>query len=239
MLDQKPLIGITAGFDYNENKLYINNGYYESIIMVGGLPIIIPVTQGGDYLCDMTKRCDGFLISGGPDVDAKHWNEYNYKFNGRISPIRDEMELFIVREAVDMNKPVFGICRGVQVLNIALGGTIYQDIYSQIVNNNLQKHLQEAPVWYPTHNVIVEKDSRIYKSHGKVVLRVNSFHHQAIKDVAPGFAATSTCEDGVIESIEHKSNKFAVGVQWHPELMWEKDVVFLELFKDFVNCCKC
>ncbi|NLD47515.1 MAG: gamma-glutamyl-gamma-aminobutyrate hydrolase family protein [Clostridiaceae bacterium] len=237
MLDKKPLIGITAGFDYSENKLYINSGYYEGIINAGGLPVVLPVTRNIDCYNSLIMEFDGFLLSGGPDVDAKHWHDKNYVFNGEISPYRDELEIFIVREAIKRNKPVFGICRGAQVINIALGGTIYQDIYSQINNDNLEKHSQQAPKWYPTHNIHIEKWSRIYKSHAKDTIRVNSFHHQAVKDLAPGFKVSSRCEDGVVESIEHETCTFAVGVQWHPELMWERDRTFLKLFEDFVECC--
>lgn len=235
---KKPLIGVTAGFDYGENKLYINNGYYEGVINAGGLPVILPVTKDIDCVNSLIDEFDGFLLSGGPDVDAKYWHERNYVFNGEISPYRDEMEILIAREAVNRNKPIFGICRGAQVINIALGGTIYQDIYAQIKKDSLEKHSQQAPKWYPTHNIHIEEGSKIYKSHAKSTIRVNSFHHQAVKDVAPGFKVSSRCEDGIIESIEHETCTFAVGVQWHPELMWKKDRTFLKLFEDFVESCR-
>ncbi|MFZ5986206.1 MAG: gamma-glutamyl-gamma-aminobutyrate hydrolase family protein [Bacillota bacterium] len=238
MLDQRPLIAITPGFDYNGNKMYIHRGYYEGISLAGGLPVLLPTTEDEGMLSDIIERFDGFLLSGGPDVDASYFGEWNYKYTGEISPYRDKMEIFIAREVVSRNKPVFGICRGIQVLNVALGGTIYQDVYSQIKDRELVKHSQDAPRWYPTHNINIEKGSKVYESHGKEIVCVNSFHHQAVKDLAPGFEVTSRCDDGIIESIENPKCRFAVGVQWHPELMWEKDSAFLKLFENFVNACR-
>jgi putative glutamine amidotransferase len=233
-----PIIGITAGFDYSENKLYINNGYVEAIRLAGGLPVLLPVTDDTEFLKGIIDRFDGFLLSGGSDLDARHWGEPNYTFGGEISPIRDEMEIFIAREAIASNIPILGICRGCQVMNVALGGTLYQDIYAQLNGKDIYKHWQSAPKWYPTHDIFIEKDTKVFKAHHEDTIGVNSFHHQAVKDVAPDFIVSSRCGDGIIESIEHKSCKFAVGVQWHPELMWEKDKTYLKIFVKFVTLCK-
>lgn len=238
MSNNRPLIGITPGFDYNENKVYINRGYFDAISLSGGMPVLIPITEDEGLLREIVEYFDGFLLSGGSDVDAVHWGELNYRYNGEISPYRDKMELFIAREAVGKDKPILGICRGMQVLNIALGGTIYQDIYSQIKDVELIKHSQSAPKWYPTHKIKVEKGSRVFKAHNNDYINVNSFHHQAVRDVAPGFIITSRSDDGIIESIEHESCKFAVGIQWHPEVMWEKHSLHLMMFGVFVTSCK-
>jgi Predicted glutamine amidotransferases len=118
-----------------------------------------------------------------------------------------------------------------------MGGTIYQDIYSQIKDNNLLKHQQEAPRWYPSHNIKIMRNSRIFDCFGTESAKVNSFHHQAIKDVAIGYKVTADSSDGVIEAIEYIGEQFAVGVQWHPETMWEKDIKYFEIFKVFVDSC--
>ncbi|WP_010681256.1 gamma-glutamyl-gamma-aminobutyrate hydrolase family protein [Acetivibrio cellulolyticus] len=238
MPNSRPIIGISAGFDYSENRLFINNGYIEAIRLAGGLPVLLPVTNDTELLKHIIGRFDGFLLSGGSDVDARFWGEPNYTFGGEISPLRDEPELFIAREAIAADKPILGICRGCQVMNIAMGGTIYQDIYAQQVGKEIYKHSQNAPKWYPTHDIFIEKDTKVFKAHQEEIIRVNSFHHQAVKDVAPGFIVSSRCGDGIVESIEHISCKFAVGVQWHPELMWEKDNTYLKIFVKFVALCK-
>jgi len=238
MTSRKPIIGITPGIDYGENKLYINNGYMEAIRLAGGLPVLLPLTDDVEFLKNTIARFDGILLSGGSDVDAKYWGEPNYTYGGEISPLRDEMEIFTAKEAIASDKPILGICRGCQVMNIALGGTIYQDIYEEQKGKLLYKHSQNAPKWYPTHEIYIEKDTKVFKAHKEEIIRVNSFHHQAIKDVAPGFIVSSRCGDGIIESIEHTSCKFAVGVQWHPEVMWEKDATHLKLFIKFVSSCQ-
>lgn len=237
MGNNRPIIGITPWFDYGENKMYINRAYCEAISLSRGMPVLLPVAEDEDLLSEMIDKFDGFLLSGGSDVDAVHWGEWNYKYNGEISPLRDRMELFIAKEAVAKDKPIFGICRGIQVLNVALGGTLYQDIYSQNKEIELIKHSQNAPKWYATHKVKLKEGSIVQRAHGSDLIGVNSFHHQAVKDLAPDFIITARSEDGIIEAIEHEGCKFAVGVQWHPEHMWQKDLSFLNLFRCFVESC--
>jgi putative glutamine amidotransferase len=234
-IDRKPLIGITANYEYEKESLNINKGYCDAVNKAGGLAVVIPFSDDIDFLENMFLRCDGFLISGGPDVEPKYYGEENLPINGSISPLRDFVELFFARKAIEKNKPVFGICRGVQVINVALGGTLYQDIYKQIQDRELIKHRQEAPKWYPTHDIVIEKGSRVCKSLKSERIGVNSFHHQAIKTLAPGMIITSRASDGIIESIEHSQHRYAVGVQWHPEIMWQKNPTFLGLFEDFVD----
>lgn len=231
----KPLIGVTPWYDYENQMTYIKRGYMEGIIEAGGLPMLLPVTVDDDILGELAGRCRGFLLSGGPDVDASIYKEYNMPFNENISPYRDHMEIFIVRNAIEKGKPVFGICRGVQVMNAALGGTLYQDIKSQVRDRDVLKHSQEAPKWYPTHDICIEPDSRVSRAFGSEYARVNSYHHQAVKDIAPGFKVTSRAPDGIIESIEYTDHPFAVGVQWHPELMWQEDRTHLKLFQQLVR----
>lgn len=236
-MGNRPLIGITPWYNYEEGKLFIKDGYYEAIIRSGGLPVLLPLITEESLLDEYMKKCDGFLLAGGPDLDAMYYNENNMPYNGEISPDRDVMELHISKRAIEMNKPILGICRGIQVMNAALGGSLYQDIHVQVKDRNLIKHSQSAPKWYPTHNVFVEKDSKVWELFKKGQVQVNSFHHQAVKDVAPCFRITARSEDGIIEAIEHINCKFAVGVQWHPELMWQKNESFLGVFKALVKSC--
>lgn len=232
---RKPKIGITPNYDYEKDVISINRGYCDAIQKSGGLGIILPLNEDMDFLQSIIQECDGFLLSGGSDVDAKYYGEVNLPVNGRISPIRDRVELFIAKKAIEDNKPVMGICRGIQIMNVAMGGSLYQDIYSQIKDKEILKHFQDAPKWYPTHEIYIEKGSRVREIMGLERLEVNSFHHQAVKDLAPGMKATSRTYDGIIESIEYSGHRFAIGVQWHPELMWQRDPVFLNLFAELVD----
>lgn len=242
----RPLIGITPAYSYDEEKIYINDGYMEAVNRAGGLAILLPLTDDEDMMLEFVKRCDGFLLSGGPDIDAKYYNENNMSINGKISPLRDVMEIYIVKKAFETRKPIFGICRGIQILNVAMGGTLYQDINTQLKEQPILKHSQDAPKWYPFHEIYIKKDSIVQEAFKTNIARVNSFHHQAVKDVAPGFEITSKAPDGVIESIEYggqyvdeyNDKPFMIGVQWHPEIMWKKDMVYLKIFEYFISEAK-
>lgn len=238
MNKNRPVIGITAGYNYDKKLAFIKEGYCEGVNEAGGIAIMLPLTDNEEILLQMIDTCDGFLLTGGPDVDAKYFDEENLPFNQEISPIRDAVELFIAKKAIKLNKSVLGICRGIQVMNVALGGNLYQDIHAQIKDSILIKHSQDAPKWYPTHKVSIKRGSKLWNTCKNDIISVNSFHHQAIKDVAKDCQVTAKSSDGIIEAIEHIENKFAVGVQWHPELMWQSDPEFLNLFKDFIISCK-
>ncbi|NMB96452.1 MAG: gamma-glutamyl-gamma-aminobutyrate hydrolase family protein [Clostridiaceae bacterium] len=237
MASSRPFIGITPSYEYDEEKIYLNNNYVESINRAGGLPMILPLTEDQEVISQIAENCDGLLVSGGPDVDAMCYNEENMPCNGSISPLRDAMEIALVKEVFKLKKPIFGICRGIQVLNVAMGGTLYQDISSQIKNSNVLKHSQAAPRWYPTHEISIIRNSHshVWSSFNCNTIRVNSFHHQAVKNVAPGFKVTSLAKDGIIESIEYDGDIFVLGVQWHPEHMWLKDPIYLRIFELFVE----
>lgn len=232
-----PLIGLTCGIDYEKELAYVKNGYFRAIHKCGALAVLIPVDNLFSEK-ELIHKLDGLLLTGGPDVDPMFFKEEAYTFNGNISPERDKQELALAELAFYAGKPILGICRGAQVLNVAMGGTIFQDIKSQTDTKFLLKHDQQAPKWYPTHNISITIGSKVEKYFNNTSARVNSFHHQAIKDVAPGFAATAVSSDGIIEAIEYTGDKYAVGVQWHPETMWEKDDIHLKVFEDFVVECK-
>ena len=237
MITTKPLIGVTPAYDYENGVINCHKDYCEAINKSGGAAIIISGFQDDDILLEIFERCDGFLISGGPDADPKHYGEKTLPFCGTISPYRDYLENFIIKKALECNKPILGICRGMQMLNVAAGGTLYQDIYMQNKDKEILQHSQEAPKWYPIHDIHIEKDSIIWKSFQADTFSVNSFHHQAVKDLAQDFKSTSHSSDGIIESIEHKNHKFAVGVQWHPERMIETNLIYKRIFDEFIRSC--
>lgn len=236
-MKNRPLIGITPFYDYDKGQTYIKRGYCEGIVEAGGVPVVLPVVCEEELLSDLFSHISGLLLAGGPDVDAKYFSEPNMPCNGTISPFRDAMEIYLARKAISEGMPVLGICRGIQVMNIAMGGNIYQDIYTQVRDKALIKHSQEAPTWYPAHEVTLEEGSKIRQAYGVEKLEVNSFHHQALKDAAEGFEITAGAPDGTIEAVEYNGHPFAVGVQWHPELMWKEDRLHLKLFEAFVESC--
>lgn len=213
------LIGVTMSYDYNKNQAKINENFFRAIELAGGLPVCIPPIRNEAALKDLSKRLDGLVLSGGPDVDPMHYNEKPIPQLGNIDPDRDTTEILITREMFELKKPILGICRGTQVLNVAFGGKLIQDI--AVYLNNPLKHDQDAPRWHKSHEIeICEENSIIFRLFGHRRLRVNSFHHQAIKEVAPGFKVCATAPDEIIEAIESvDKDRFCVGVQWHPEEM--------------------
>lgn len=230
----RPVIGITAGFQEEEKRYHLSADYTEGIYRAGGLPVILP-SLPPEAVPLIVTAIDGLLLSGGGDLDPYHFGEEPSPQTGQISPRRDSFELSIAREALSRRLPILGICRGMQVLNVAGGGTIYQDLSLGI--RQPLKHYQEAPRWYTTHQITIREGSKLAAIFRTTTLRVNSFHHQAVKKVAPDFAPTAWAPDGVIEAIEAVTHPFAIGVQFHPEGMWEKDPLFLELFIALITAC--
>ncbi|MBX6395573.1 MAG: gamma-glutamyl-gamma-aminobutyrate hydrolase family protein, partial [Alicyclobacillaceae bacterium] len=173
------------------------------------------------------------MLTGGVDVDPAFFGEEPSRGLGEVCPQRDTFEMALVEEAFLRNVPVLAICRGMQVMNVVAGGTLIQDLGSQ-GRGNLQ-HRQKAPRWHGSHRIEVVPGSKLAAILGAEELRVNSFHHQAVKDVAPGMQVSATSSDGVVEAIESSLHRFAVGVQWHPENMWRRDPVQFRLFEALVR----
>lgn len=229
----QPVIGITCSLDQNTDRSYLTQYYVRAVEAAGGVPVALPVLKNISLGSHQLAKVDGLLLSGGVDVDPAYFQEEPQPWLGEITPERDWYEIELVSQAFEQKMPILAICRGMQVLNIAAGGNVYQDI-SRGFKNPL-KHNQQAPRWYPTHRLDVESGTRLAEILQSESLRVNSFHHQAVKHVAPGFAASARSSDGVIEAIERTGEVFNVGVQFHPECMWERDPKLLELFKALVK----
>jgi len=214
----KARIGVSCGTVPEGGKLVLDLEYVEAILRTEAIPLVIPPDLPEESLAEILQNLDGLLLSGGPDVDPVHFGEEPLPGMGRIDPGRDRVELGLARLALETGMPVLGICRGAQVLNIAAGGDIFQDLPSQA--GPLLRHAQQpTPMTYPTHAVRVETGSRLNAITKTETLRVNTWHHQAVRKVAPGFAVSATAEDGVIEAIEKAGATFVMGVQFHPESM--------------------
>ena len=235
--EPKPLIGITG--NYANETCTLAEGYYQSVLQAGGIPLIIPPFWPDDRLGELLDRLDGILFSGGGDINPLLLGEEPIRELHSITPERDMQEMLLARMAYDRQIPMLGICKGIQVINAALGGTNYQDIYSQREGTHI-KHSQDQDRRFPSHTVRFTATSLLaslfseFLSGANVVpaecaatesqqteptyrLAVNSFHHQACKDVAPGLKVSAVSEDGIIEAVESSEFKSILAVQWHPE----------------------
>lgn len=236
---KKPLIGIVGNLLFDEggmfpgyDRSYVNNDYIQSTVMAGGAPFILPVIGDYEAVKRQVETVDGIIISGGYDVDPLIYGEEPSQKQGGLCPERDQYDLMVVKAAMELKKPILGICRGMQILNAALGGTVHQDL-SQVEGCYI-KHNQGSRPEVGSHSVTVEKRTRLYEILGEEVL-TNSFHHQVLKDIAPGFKVSARAKDGVVEAFEMEEG-FVIGVQWHPEMMTRKgNQIMLGLFKKLVE----
>ena len=229
---RRPIIGITGNYD--TGKCTLLEGYYRSVLEAGGTPLIIPPFDDTDAMASLLDRVDGLIFSGGGDINPLYLGEEPQRQLGGINPARDWHELMLMRLATNRQIPVLGICRGLQVMTAALGGKLYQDIYTEA--SAMLKHSQDTERHVCTHTVRLEPTSLLSQLFGTEVLPVNSFHHQAVREAAPGFAVVATSPDGLIEAVESTQHKSMLGVQWHPECMiLGGDRTMLPLFEWLVS----
>lgn len=196
--------------------------YVEGVARAGGVPLVLPPVAGSNGVESIVDSLDGLLLSGGSDLHPGYYGEEPVPELGAVIPERDEFEMALVEVALRRRMPVFGICRGMQVLNVALGGTLYQDLASQ-VGPDLVVHRQETPKWQPTHEVEFYARTQTAQISGSDVIKVNSYHHQAIKDLSDELVVSACSSDHVVEAVEHRnvSEQWIVAVQWHAEAMRE------------------
>jgi len=232
----KPLIGITStivSLTPPYRGAYVADVYFTGIAKAGGTPIIIPLVEEEDVWQDILGRVDGIIFTGGSDIHPLTYGEDVHPKIGELYPMRDRVELMAAQYALKLDKPVLGICRGCQLLNVAMGGTLYQDINSQRENSFL--HMQTAPRDEGTHYVSLDQDSRLARIFQAKRILTNSFHHQAIKTLAPGLKKVAEANDGIIEAFESLMHTFVMGIQFHPEMMWHRDPEMSKIATHFVN----
>lgn len=243
----KPIIGIPSDqlIEVNprmpdDHPAYAPHDVKEAIYAGDGIPIIIPFPDRVNACQKAAKEqaqfFDGLLLPGGPDVDPLYYDEDPVNGLGMTLSAKDEFEIALIKETLAAGKPIFGICRGIQILNVALGGTLYQDLPSQNKEATIQ-HTQATLGHYPTHRITLTAQSKLAELFGDKIV-VNSRHHQAVKKVAPGLKVTATAADGVIEAVESATGDQILAVQWHPENLWQKDPEQFKLFADFIERTK-
>lgn len=234
MAVQKPLIGLVCG-NHREYPTanFVNRAYIEAILAAGGTPVLIPF-QPKENLRQIVDLLAGIVVPGGVDVDPMRYGESPSPGCGKVDPDWDEQDLNVLGLALERDLPVLAICRGMQVLNVAYGGSLVQDIASEV--DQAIKHRQEAPVWHATHTIRLEEGNLLADIWADAPLKVNSFHHQAVKTLGNGLRVAATAPDGIIEAVEAVDRRFVLGVQWHPELMIEHCPGSRSLFTRFVAC---
>jgi putative glutamine amidotransferase len=244
----RPLIALTgvpivAGgvLGWRQGAVACTTAYLEAIQRAGADPVIVPPVPVDQAEAEARLgRFDGLLLVGGGDIDPVLYGQEPHSETGHVSPVRDGFEIPLLRAAIDRGLPTLCICRGVQVLNVALGGTLFQDLPSQMGHSVLLGHRQETPKWQPTHEVEVDAGSQVAGIMGTGELKVNSYHHQAVKDLATGLVAVAHAPDGVVEAVEWRdlSQRWLVGVQWHAEAMRDAAPQHRKLFEAHVSAAE-
>jgi putative glutamine amidotransferase len=234
----KPIIGLTSQYEQliDKKMVRVNNTYIEAVKQSGGIPLILPILDKVEDLDEILKILDGIILTGGEDISSLSFGEEPIKEVDTICLARDKIEKELFHSAYEKNIPILGICRGLQIINISLGGTLYQDINTQLPNS--LGHLCTHNVHQGYHTIKLKEDSKLYNIFKTEELIVNSQHHQSIKDLGRDLKITSTTKDGIVESIESTNDKFVLGVQFHPEAMIHEDNDFIFLFNYFMEICK-
>lgn len=229
-------MGILPLFDSEKDSYWMLPGYIEGIKEAGGLPIMLTFTDDKEDVQRFASMCGGFVFTGGQDVEPKVYGEEKKDICGEICENRDKLEEMLLKIALDGDKPILGICRGLQFINGATGGTLFQDIETECPSN--VNHRQKPPYDKPIHSVSVEKESPLFELLGKESLSVNSCHHQAIKKLSPKLSAMAKAPDGIIEAVYMPDKKFVWATQWHPEFLHKVDEDSRKIFKAFIEAIK-
>lgn len=238
----KPVIGISGSVIIDDggifpgyHRSYVNDDYIDSVVQNGGIPFIIPFNQDTEVIQAQMENVQGLILSGGHDVDPHNYGEEPEQKLGNIWPERDKFDMLLLKLAEKKHIPVLGICRGAQIINVAHGGTLYQDLSYR--PEKTLKHSQGQTPTLVTHTVKTVKGSKIADLLETDSLQTNSFHHQLLKDIAPDFKVSARCVDGVVEGIENKDAS-VIGVQWHPEMLHRVSKVQNNLFKYVIDNAK-
>ena len=231
----KPIIGITAVASFDEKMHSQRVTYAQAVWGVGGEAILLPCNSDKSNCGQIVNMLDGLLVPGGYDIDPELYGENIDEGCGLFNRSEDEYDMELIRQAVAQKKPVFAICRGMQIVNVLYGGTLYQDIPTQYAEKIV--HTKIVPEEENFHTVNIEKDSYLAKVLGKTEeVKVNTSHHQAVKVVAKGFKVTAKASDGIIEAMENEDATILC-VQWHPERLQDMEI-YQKLMKDFMDRCK-
>ncbi len=235
-MKQKPTIGLTMRLESATRRFYLGRDYCEALEGMGAIPFHIALISNENYIKEALKILDGVLLPGSDtDVDPLRFGEEPHPNLGRVIPEKDETDFLVLAEAEKLGIPVLAICFGMQILNVFRGGTLIQDIKSQIPNSI--KHEQGAPFYRESHTINVKKKSLLSRLITTNEVKINSHHHQAIKGLGKNLKISATAKDGIIEGIEDtRAKRFNFGVQWHPEHSWKTNELSRKIFETFIEC---
>lgn len=237
----KPTIGITPDFTPGDEKseptCFLRNRYIMAVEKCGGIPVILPLTRSHEVISSLLDKINGLMLTGsGSDIDPSVYGEEK-KFDFKImSHERSAFELRIVKMAMEREMPIIGICGGMQMINVAAGGSLYQDIRSELPGS--LAHQKEEAKDLPNHPITIREGTLLLKITNLTQVKVNSSHHQCLKKVAPGFIVNAISPDGVIEGIERGKKGFVIGLQWHPEYLFNDDPANRRIIDAFLRQCK-
>ncbi len=241
-----PVIGINCSSNWPKTEVLnparaLQNSlpfaYVRAVELAGGLPMLLPLVGKRQLIAQLVDEIDGLLLSGGVDVDPHHFGQSPHPKLGRQDVDKDRFESVLIPLALKKKRlPILGICRGIQALNVFCGGTLHQDV--SLAGDSVLKHQQETDQSVPTHTLLIEPGTRLHRIFGKRRLRANSYHHQVVDKVAPGWVVSARTEDGLIEGIEKPGKRFLVGFQPHPELLVEDYPEFRKLFRALVDAAR-
>jgi putative glutamine amidotransferase len=235
MMQTRPRIGITMRLEQTTNRFYLGRDYSEAVEAAGGLPVHISLIPKAEYIDSVVAQLDGILLPGSDsDVDPLRYGQQPHPQLGTVLTIKDETDLLVIAAAERRRIPIFAICFGMQVLNVSRGGTLIQDINSQVPG--AIKHEQGPPRDRPSHRIRLSENTRLSDVAEALDALVNSHHHQAVESLGANLVATAWSTDGVVEALEDpRPDRFIVAVQWHPELGWQNDPLSQALFSAFIN----
>lgn len=237
-----PVIGISTNFltvDKGKflgmERIYVNKDYVDAVNKAGGVPLLLPPVEDAETVCRYVRLCDGFILSGGGDINPALYGEIPHPKLEEFHSTLDRSQWLLTQEILRADKPLLAVCRGVQLLNVVQGGSLWQDVSA--IDHPVMLHSQFSPRGDLFHPVDIAQDSILHRLFGDKLV-VNSFHHQCLKDPGKGLEITATAPDGIIEAVEMPDHRFVIGIQWHPEMLLTASDTMLPLFRQLMLACQ-
>lgn len=237
-----PVIGISTNFltvDKGKflgmERIYVNKDYVDAVNKAGGVPLLLPPVEDAETVCRYVRLCDGFILSGGGDINPALYGEIPHPKLEEFHSTLDCSQWLLTQEILRADKPLLAVCRGVQLLNVVQGGSLWQDVSA--IDHPVMLHSQFSPRGDLFHPVDIAQDSILHRLFGDKLV-VNSFHHQCLKDPGKGLEITATAPDGIIEAVEMPDHRFVIGIQWHPEMLLTASDTMQPLFRQLMLACQ-